>query len=218
MKELLKNRFLIVSVAFLTFAFVTGGVYQNGSKKFSDANSAATVLTGEKAIEKLKRRGEYDSLTAATTAARYSVERRDGKLHAPNPANKMQAIFDGEGNFQLQSSRKNLAWQTDWRLKSVGYGAEQSLISPGVLHSFENRIELRRDDIGLIEYFENQPDGLEQGFILNRKIDGANADKPLQIVLETSGNLQAKASADGQAVEMFDAGGAKVLSYEKLKV
>jgi hypothetical protein len=217
MKKRFVNNFSLGSVIFLILALLTGSFYLSDPQNTDESKQTQNALSGEKAIEHLKQNGLYESLGAALTAARYSVERRDGKIHAQNPANRLRVAFDEAGNFSLNEAGTNASWQTTWRLKSVGYGAEQISVPAGATHSNGSRVEMRRDDMGLTEYFVNEPDGLEQGFILQKKIGKANGE-PLRLVLQNSGDLTARTGADGQSVDLFDASGAKILRYEKLKV
>ncbi|CAN5212122.1 hypothetical protein BH10ACI1_BH10ACI1_23230 [soil metagenome] len=187
-------------------------VFQENAKVVSTAN-VPTDLRNEKAIEHLKQTDSFDSLAEAYQAARYNVEQNGATISAENPANQMQAQFDESGNFRLSGTAQN--WQTVFRLKTFGRGAEQTEIGDGSWQTNGNRAELRCDEIGLTEYFENRADGLEQGFILEAKPAG---DENLSLILQTDGNLEASASADRQKIILSDATGAEVLSYDKLKV
>ena len=158
----LKSALIIISA--IIFGVLWFPLSQNGT---SSENLQKNDSNGAEETGRLN--SEDDSLAQAITKARYGVEEYGGKFYADNPANKMTAVFDAAGNFRLQSANKDLAWQTDWKLKSVGYGANQTAAGGGSWQSSENRVELRRDEIGLTEYFENRPDGLEQGFILCEK-------------------------------------------------
>lgn len=55
-------------------------------------------LTGEKAIQHLKDSGQYESLAAAITGARYGAKTADNaKAFAQNPAHGIQSTFTPEG-------------------------------------------------------------------------------------------------------------------------
>ena len=190
---------LILMTAILAIAGLQKGETQN--------------LRNEKTIEYLKQNGSYDSLAEAVTAARYKIEQNGETLGANNPANQMSAQFDESGNLRLSGTGQN--WQTVFRLKSFGRGAEQSAVGGGTWQAKENRVENRRAEFGLTEYFENRADGLEQGFILDTKPAG---DENLSLTLQTSGGLRAKASDDGQKIVLSDETGVEVLDYDKLKV
>ena len=225
MKQLKMNRHILALVAVL----VLGVIFQShnapgnrhSTSDLGDAFSSPSVtealpnLQGDKAIKQLKQSGEYDSLAAALTAARYRVEEHEGELVANNPANQMRASFDATG-VQLQSA-KGEKWRTKWRLQSLGYGTNQKQTANGTLQSNENRTELRRDELGLIEWYKNTPAGLEHGFEVESKPDAETNSEPLRLVLKTEGDLIAQADADGNGLTMSDKRGA-TLRYENLKV
>jgi hypothetical protein len=75
------------------------------------------------------------------------------------------------------------------------------------------RIEYRRGFV--VEWYENRPEGLEQGFTIHKKIKG---QAPLEIVLDISGNTRPVLSQDGSAVEFLTDTNARVLRYTNLKV
>lgn len=209
-----RNLSAVLSLTLVT-ALLTSALMLDGDSVAAEIidESTTSVKRDEKAIEYLKQNGSYDSLAAAVAAARYNIEQTGGTATADNPANQMSAQFEESGNLRLSGTTQN--WQTVFRLKSFGRDANQSAVGTGIWQTTGNRTELRRSEIGLTEYFENRPDGLEQGFILDAKPTG---DENLSLILQTSGELKPSASADGQRIILSDASGAEVLHYDKLKV
>lgn len=72
----------------------------------------------------------------------------------------------------------------------------------------------------ITELFENKPEGLEQSFIIQEKIEGQKSkteDQFLKLVLNLSGDLKARVAADGQSLSLVNKSGASILSYDKLK-
>ena len=142
------------------------------------------VLTGQKAIDHLKSTGQYDSLGAAITGARYGVSA--GPAHkqmatAANPAQGIFSTFTPEGlRMQIRSANHTNAnaLSCDWKLESLGYGAAQVAVPAGELKVAGQRAEIIRVGSGqsnlrfalripqLIEWFQNTPGGLEHGFSL----------------------------------------------------
>ena len=57
------------------------------------------------------------------------------------------------------------------------------------------RIEYRRGVV--TEWYENRPEGLEQGFTLNEKVGGAGA---LAMLIQVTGYIKPLLAADGQAI------------------
>ncbi len=110
------------------------------------------------------------------------------------------------------STRRPGAWTCAWR-RGAGPGQEQA---PGAasLHPSGNRIEYRYSDLtgltnlpGLVEWYANSEQGLEQGFTLPSPTGGGETIV-LELAIDTE--LAARLTADGTAVEFVDASGAAV--------
>ena len=139
---------------------------------------AAGPLTGEQAMQHLKDTGQYESLAAAMTGARYGAKVADGaegKVFAQNPAHGLRSTFTREG-VRLEVRSGEATHQVAWRLDSLGYGAAQIAVPPGELKVSGQRVELARAMFPtphsalrvprLVEWFNNTPGGLEDGFTL----------------------------------------------------
>jgi hypothetical protein len=73
----------------------------------------------------------------------------------------------------------------------------------------------------VVEWYVNDPRGLEQGFTLAGPPDESEPrgeEAPAILVLALSGSLSPVVSTDGQAVDFVTAGGAVVLHYAELKL
>lgn len=183
------------------------------------------ALTGEEAIEHLKATGEYESLGAAITAARYAVRfislpepcplipafspsggegaRRAAEgesaayrpeTHSPiqtlsssaataaNPAHGISSTFTPEGlrlRVGTGAAEDGRTLTSDWRLESLGYGADQTPVPAGELKVTGQRAEIVRGGAPpspsafhtphLTEWFVNTPGGLEHGFTLTAR-------------------------------------------------
>ena len=190
----------------------------------------AGPLTGEKAIQHLKDTGQYESLAAAMTGARYGVKAADGAVAralAPNPAHGLRSTFTREG-VRLEVRSGEATHQVDWRLQSLGYGAAQIAVPPGELKVSRQHVEIVRGPSPtphsalatpqLVEWFNNTPGGLEHGFTLAERPATNSRGEPLRLVLTVTGDLAPQADATGQNLLLRDAAGQSVLTYEKLKV
>ena len=188
-------------------------------------------LQGEKAIEKLKEQGLYASLQEAMRAARYAINwseesslpDRRGAYGAVNPAQQYTSYFMPDGLHLGDASQADKAWRLEMRLQSVGYGRRLRPVSAAQLSAADRRIEYARtvgDDrqTSLTEWYENGEQGLEQGFTLAAAPGERRAGERLRLEMELSGDLRARASGDGQAIELLRASGEKVLDYEHLEV
>lgn len=174
----------------------------------------ANVLINDQAISHLKEDGTFDSLAKAVEETRYGFETAGNGHSAQNPANQFSAKFTPNGSVEI--SDRDSGWQSAWELKSVGRGNDQSEVGKGEWSNHGNRIENHRAAIHLTEYFENRPSGLEQVFILGQRPSGGDGN--IRLILQTSGDLTATASPDGQRIIMTGDNGSEVLSYEKLLV
>ena len=195
------------------------------------------ALQGAAAVEQLKQQGLYDSLNQALTATRYGLKpvpaaqrsARTGDYLADNPAQQLRASFAADGPELQAATPPGQAWRLGIKLRSVGYGAQPSKVGSGTLTAGSNRIEYsrtlataesasRNPPPTIKEWYNNTPTGLEQGFTLTQPPGERRAGEPLRLALALTGELRARAVADGQAVEFVDAAGRGVLRYDHLAV
>ena len=133
----------------------------------------APALTGEKAIQHLKDTGQYESLGAAITGARYGVKSSPSREHATaaNPAHGLFSTFTPDGlRLEIRGGESPVRTVT-WRLTSLGYGTSQVAVPAGELKVDGQRAKLIRAAAlrpgsamrvpQLVEWFENKPGGLE---------------------------------------------------------
>jgi hypothetical protein len=72
----------------------------------------------------------------------------------------------------------------------------------------------------LVEWYENRPEGIEQGFTIAVRPERNTAvgtDEPLRLVVSLTGDLRAQVKSGGQAIQLTDSRGKPALSYGKLK-
>jgi len=138
-----------------------------------------------------------------------------GGWQARNPGQQWTAEFDGRG---FVTRPKAAHWQWGLELRSYGFGNRQ--------HAVKGRPEVQAEgqhlsyqwDTALREWFVNDTRGLEHGFTLTRRPQGAVANEALEVVLSTRGTLKARVAADAQTVHFRDESGAPVVTYAGLKV
>jgi hypothetical protein len=140
----------------------------------------------------------------------YAATHGDLGLQAPNRAHSLRTRFGSEGiavGPRVESAASD--WQFAWRTTALGRPEHMIPAAPAVPECHGFRVEYRRP--GWSEWYENTPEGLEQGFTLDRRPPG---DGPLRI----AGALSPELSPELQAgeVDFFAAGGAHVLHYGKL--
>lgn len=102
-------------------------------------------------------------------------------------------------------------WQWGLQFREADSGFEQS--SAKVMTS-ENRIEFHRE--GIIEWYVNSNEGLEQGFTVYRSPSTNNGR--LLLDLSLMGNLHPKFASDGQSIDFYASSHVNVLHYANLKV
>ncbi|MFO0690003.1 MAG: integrin alpha [Myxococcota bacterium] len=107
-------------------------------------------------------------------------------LQAPNRAHDLRTYFDARGVRVEDRNAPDRSPLVD--LSLVRMGRERSLANvPNgqVVHLGEGRVEIRRQSLGLVEWFDNRSDGLEQGFTLSAP-PIADATRVSPLVLELS--------------------------------
>jgi hypothetical protein len=224
---------VVSALAHLCFRNLIGTGFQHRS----DASAVMTpilipsALRGDAAITHLKEQGLYSSLGEAVTGARYSAHPlRSGKaFEVINPEHGLHATFDAEdaGGTRIVASRNKQ--QRELAINLTGYGYDQRLIalSSQRVNAEQNRVEYTHypdsasndPQSAIKEWFVNNPDGIEHGFVLPA---APNIERPrnaaLRVVMEVGGDFRAHVSAGSQAVSMVDQTGATELRYDKLRV
>ncbi len=111
--------------------------------------------------------------------AGYHVSRVGGGYRAENSGHRLSAHFSSTGATVSNGP-------DSWTLDLAGFGREGDLkaVSPAVVRSEANRIEYQRGTI--TEWYINGPLGLEQGFTITSRPEGAG-DKRLVIALKGTG-------------------------------
>jgi len=138
----------------------------------------------------------------------YRASRNAQGLQAPNRAHGLRTYFSGSG---IQVQTRDAASRDLAQLKLHGVGREGGLapVPEGIVSGRGARVEIRRP--GLLEWYENSPQGLEQGFTLLRRPEGEGA-----LVLELDVGA-ASASLRGGQVWLTAPTGRR-LAYGKLAV
>ena len=152
----------------------------------------------------------------------YQVTRQDQAVladvgaayQAPNRAHNLRTYFSPQG---IRVIPRVLAGETppwQWGVALSGYG-EAGAVQPvpaASLHVEGNRVEYRRG--ALTEWYVNDARGLVQGFLLSAPRAAGSASQS-SLVLESSlgGDLTARLSADGQAIDLTTPGGGRALRY-----
>jgi hypothetical protein len=150
---------------------------------------------------------------------------------APNRAHNLRTYFAPAGPIVIPrtwAEETNIPpWR--WEARLVGWGREGTVeaVPQATLEAQENAIEYRRgaseSEAGLVEWYRNGEEGLEQHFRLVAppaagELTGTTEGKPgapLQLKLSLGGSLEPQPAED-TGVRFSDASGQAVLSYGSL--
>ena len=134
----------------------------------------------------------------------------EGAWQAPNAAQDMRTWFLEDGVAIAPKSDQD--WSLALSLREVRRGSAAETVEPGTVHAEGDRVELRRDEI--VEWYENDERGLEQGFDLSeRPLDAAEGE--LELLLDVEGSLELS-DVDDAAVTLTERGGDGRVSMTKL--
>lgn len=136
---------------------------------------------------------------------------------ASNRSNGWQMTFGTDGLRLAPVLESGVeGWSLGLRLVSWGHGTalEPAALVTQAPHASSNRVEFTWNG-GLREWYQNDERGLEQGFTLQSRPAG---ESPLRLVLACTTPLQARLSADGQALAFADKQGQTLLHYAGLQV
>ncbi len=139
----------------------------------------------------------------------YAASRNDAGLQAPNRRHNWRAYFDGDGIRLLDRTADGSPELLRLSLAGWGRGDALAPVRSGVVSSNGARVEIRRP--GLVEWYLNSPDGLEQGFTVDTRPGG---EGPLTLELRVE---RARARLSAGRILLATPSGRR-LEYGKLAV
>lgn len=152
-------------------------------------------------------------LWAAFNDARHRIEpTNNGNHYAWNPGNRFRVQFDTEA-VNIGSGDPKREWH--WGLRLTGYGTPDKMqpVQAAQVTAKGSRLEYRRGPV--TEWYENKPEGLEQGFTLAAPPrQGADT---VALGLAVNGGLQPLLQESGQSIIFNRADGTTALKYSELK-
>lgn len=102
-------------------------------------------------------------------------------------------------------------------LDALGRGDQLNPVADvSEVKTIDNRLEYTRGDV--TEWYLNSLLGMEQGFTLSQRPDGAEDKVSVVLGLSTQGDLTPKDSKDGKSIIFTDSSGKVAMSYSKLYV
>jgi hypothetical protein len=145
--------------------------------------------------------------------AAYAATSTATGLQAPNLAHDFRAHYrEAMVEVVPRGGDPAAAWSLSWRTARVGRPGRMREIAPTAAELRGSRVLYAHP--GIVEWYENRADGLEQGFTVEERPAG---EGPLTIVGCVGGALKAELSHDG-TVGLMDAHGRCVLRYGGLVV
>ena len=127
------------------------------------------------------------------------------KWQATNRAHNLRTYYTPSGPMVIPRKGDSANWR--WGLELMD--------APPVMQErvTENRFEYHRKG-GVIEWYVNDPQGLEQGFMITEKLEG---EKKIVLKLALLGDLQPEMKPSGKSIEFKSKIGRAVINYGHLK-
>ncbi len=183
-------------------------VVSQSSAKPPSPTSANPVPEG---LEK----SDWQSIRAAHEAWQHEFRQVKGVWQARNPGQRWTTTFDGR---RFLAKPQEAAWSWGLELRSYGFASKpQSVSGTPEVQARGQRLSYCWPG-GLEEWFVNDKRGLEHGFTVAERPEGAQEGGPLVFTLGTVGGLRPTVAADAQSVHFSDAAEATVLNYGGLEV
>ncbi len=139
--------------------------------------AVALLVSGDRIPSRVTRAAPAGSLQRrledAIAAREYEATENGQGLQAPNRANGLRTYFDSSGVRVVDRTAADSPELARLTLAGVGRGAALARVAPGELSHDAARVEIRR--AGLTEWYENKPEGLEQGFTVETRPEGSGA-------------------------------------------
>jgi hypothetical protein len=156
------------------------------------------------------------SLQAAFEQGRHRVfERTDGTHEARTHGQQYATTFDGRRAVVASDGGD---WSFGLELVRYGFdGHAVEVVEPRRNHVEGQRIAYVWDDV-VTEWYVNRTAGLEHGFTVSARPEGAEEGSELRFDLRVLGNLVPAVDANGLGVALVAEGGERVASYAGLLV
>lgn len=155
--------------------------------------------------------GWWQQVSADLEAREYHAGPLGDGWQAPNRRHGLRTAFRAEGVEVVPRAGEGSHWRWTWSLQRWGRPDRLQVASPQAPEAAGPRVEYPRP--GLSEWYHNGPGGLEQGFTIAERLDGAGQ---LWIEGRVGGDL--RGIGDERGVRFVDDGGSTVLVYASLHV
>ena len=155
-------------------------------------------------------------VTRDLASREYELSLSKAGIQAPNRAHGLRTYFK-EGRIEIvprTTTRSDASWVFAW--ETVGWGRMDDLRAAGAatLCTEGARAEYAYDS-GLVEWYMNRPDGIEQGFTIAARPEGKGE---LIVAGRYPEGIRAEAASDGSYIDFLNANDVSVLRYGGLHV
>ncbi len=183
-------------------------------------------LAGDDATAGLAGNGKYQLIGAALAAARLAVEKidpadpnsRGADYFAANPGQRLRAWFGNRG-VELASGNLDPEGKEPWtlalRLRGIGRGEDITPVSSGIPSGEGSRVQMEHPNVGMVQWFDNRSEGLEQGFTVRQPPEGPIGK--VTLALDVEGNLRAESMDSGDGIRLVTFNGIEKVRYSGLK-
>jgi hypothetical protein len=207
------KRIWIIALAVLAGLGFVREIISNRASIKSDSRS---VVAAEQVSSRLY---QGSSPTNTLIGSLYKMDTGDdGSYLANNLSQQFKTSFSVAG--ASITPLNNIDQTVAIRLSGLGYGDDLSpVFGEPTLETHANRIEFEYQSVNaepgsIIEWYVNNPTGLEHGFTLGEPRHRTSHD--LRIALELSGDLHPRSNVPSKCVELRSVNGATVLTYNEL--
>ena len=145
-------------------------------------------------------------VNALTARERQDARNQGVSRFASNPGHSLVARFLA-GRVRIEAATQDGRWQAE--VFRPGLAAVPAAASG-------SRVTYRHTD-GIVEWFDNRPEGLEHGFVLPTRDSIAHAGPELRLEVAVVGLRPAAEPGTTDTLRLVDAGGIPVLAYRGLK-
>jgi hypothetical protein len=186
----------------------------------TDREALRTEAATAPSVENLKQSGWWTTVQKNIREQEYHITRQkcsflpeiETAYHAPNRAQNLRTYFTSKGIILTSRMQQKSPWHV--RLIPAGIGRGDKITS--LTEDTEpivngTRIEYHRGTV--TEWYDNRPEGLEQGFQLKEKSEGEGG---LSLLVRTEGNLNPHISHDSRRIDFLADGNVRIMQYGAL--
>jgi hypothetical protein len=158
---------------------------------------------------------DWSGIRAAYDASRHAaIPQPDGSLAARNPGQHWQTRFDGRGFTIIPNGGE---WTWGLELRRCGFEQTPALTeSPAVGSRQAGHVHYDWSS-DLHEWFINDARGLQQGWTIRKRPEGAAENETLRLEFTLRGELQPVITPDGTGISLHQSDGAHTLDFSGLK-